>query len=112
MDTGDAAAMEALAKLKTRWEEKFGLIRNLRTQRNFGHPTIKPRRCILEPVTETTRREGSTAMVTIDIPSVEKLPTTITEKTSDSGDKLAGFDGEDGCPGGVPSSDLAAVIGK
>ncbi|KAL2226597.1 UNVERIFIED_CONTAM: hypothetical protein Sindi_2018400 [Sesamum indicum] len=112
VDTGDAAAMEALAKLKPRWEEKFGLVQNLRTERNFGHPTIKPRRCILEPVIETTRREGSTAMVTIDIPLVEKLQTMETEKTSDSGDKLAGSDGEDGCPGGVPSSDLAAVIEK
>ncbi|KAL2237505.1 UNVERIFIED_CONTAM: hypothetical protein Sindi_0942200 [Sesamum indicum] len=112
VDTGDAAAIEVLAKLKTRWEEKFGLIGNLRTQRNFGRPTIKPRRCILERVTKTTRREGSTAMVTIDIPSVEKLQTTEIEKTSDSGDKLAGSNGEDGCPGGVPSSDLAAVIEK
>ncbi|KAL2223786.1 UNVERIFIED_CONTAM: hypothetical protein Sindi_3092600 [Sesamum indicum] len=38
--------------------------------------------------------------------------TTETEKTSNSGDKLAGSDGEDGCPGGVPSSNLAAVTGK
>ncbi|KAL2235282.1 UNVERIFIED_CONTAM: hypothetical protein Sindi_1260400 [Sesamum indicum] len=114
VDNGDAAAMEALAKLKTRWEEKFGLVENLRTQRNFGRLTIKPRRCILKLVTETMRREGSTAMVTIDIPSVVKLQTMETEKTSDSRDKLAGSNGEDGSMTGKQSEGMiqsAAISG-
>ncbi|KAL2240790.1 UNVERIFIED_CONTAM: hypothetical protein Sindi_0720200 [Sesamum indicum] len=114
VDTGDASAMEALAKLKTRWEEKFGLVGNLRMRSSlyFGRTTIKPHQCILEPVTGKMRREGSNAMVTFGIPPVEKLQATETEMSSDSGDKLARSGGEDGCPGGVSTSDLALVAGK
>ncbi|KAL2225025.1 UNVERIFIED_CONTAM: hypothetical protein Sindi_3031900 [Sesamum indicum] len=113
VDTGDATAMEALAKLKTRWEEKFGLVGNLRKPSSLyiGCPTIKPRRCILEPVTGKMRMEGSSATVTFGIPPKEKLQAAETEKSSDSGDILGGFGGKHGCTG-APSSDLALVTGK
>ncbi|KAL2240860.1 UNVERIFIED_CONTAM: hypothetical protein Sindi_0727200, partial [Sesamum indicum] len=45
------------------------------------------------------------------IPPVEKLHATETEKSLDSGDKLARSGGEDGCLGGVSTSDLAFVTG-